>query len=68
MEKLVLNEYDVLNQYFLLKNIHKVAKHFKVSSTTISRIIKSNGVELSNRRYVVNHSYFDNVDNEPKSP
>lgn len=67
MEKLVLNENDVLTQYFLLKNIHKVAKHFKVSSTTISRIIKSNGVELSNRRYVVNHTYFDNVDNEEKA-
>ena len=45
MEKLVLNENDVVNQYVLLKNIHKVAKHFKVSSTTISRIIKSNGIE-----------------------
>jgi hypothetical protein len=67
MEKLVLNENDVVNQYVLLKNIHKVAKHFKVSSTTISRIIKSNGIELTNRRYDVNHNYFDNIDNEEKA-
>jgi hypothetical protein len=67
MEKLMLDENDVVNQYLLLKNIHKVAKHFKVSSTTISRIIKSNGIELTNRRYVVNHSYFDNIDNEEKA-
>jgi hypothetical protein len=67
MEKLMLNENDVVNQYFLLKNIHKVAKHFKVSSTTISRIIKSNGIELTNRRYDVNHNYFDNIDNEEKA-
>ena len=67
MGKLVLNENDVVNQYILLKNIHKVAKHFKVSSTTISRIIKSNGIELTNRRYVVNYSYFDNIDNEEKA-
>jgi hypothetical protein len=67
MEKLMLNKNDVVNQYFLLKNIHKVAKHFKVSSTTISRIIKSNGIELTNRRYVVNHNYFDNIDNEEKA-
>lgn len=63
----MLNENDVVNQYFLLKNIHKVAKHFKVSSTTISRIIKSNGIELTNRRYDVNHNYFDNIDNEEKA-
>lgn len=67
MEKLLLNENDVINQYILLKNIHKVAKHFKVSSTTISRIIKSNGVKLSNRRYDVNHTYFDKIDNEEKA-
>lgn len=67
MEKLVLNENDVVNQYILLKNIHKVAKHFNVSSTTISKIIKSNGIELTNRRYNVNHTYFDNIDNEEKS-
>ena len=67
MEKLVLNENDVVKEYFLLKNIHKVAKQFNVSSTTISRIIKSNGFELTNRRYNVNHNYFDNIDNEEKA-
>ena len=67
MERLVLDENDVVNQYILLKNIHKVAKHFNVSSTTISRIIKSNGIILTNRRYKVNESYFDNINTEEKA-
>jgi hypothetical protein len=67
MEKLLLNENDVIVQYNELKNIHKVAKHFNVSVSPISRIIKSKGIELTNRRYSVNDSYFDIIDNEEKA-
>jgi DNA-binding transcriptional regulator WhiA len=67
MEKLLLNEKDVINQYNKLKNIHKVAEYFKVSVSPISRIIKSSGIKLTNRRYSVNDSYFDIIDSEEKA-
>lgn len=67
MEKLLLNETDVVNQYNLLKNIHKVAEYFNVSITPITRILKSNGINLTNRRFVVNHNYFDKIDTEEKA-
>lgn len=67
MEKLLLNETDVVNQYVKLKNIRKVAKYFDVSISPITRILKSNGVELTNRRYNVNHNYFDIIDTEEKA-
>lgn len=67
MEKLLLNETDVVNQYNKLKNIHKVAKYFNVSISPITRILKSNGFDLTNRRYNVNHNYFDIIDTEEKA-
>jgi len=67
MEKLLLNETDVVSQYNKLKNIHKVAKYFNVSISPITRILKSNGFDLTNRRYNVNHNYFDIIDTEEKA-
>lgn len=67
MEKLLLDESEIINQYLKLKNIHKVAELFKVSITPISRIIKRNNVKLTNRRYFVNDEYFDDIDSEEKS-
>jgi hypothetical protein len=67
MEKLLLNEIDVINQYYKLNNIHKVADYFNVSISPISRIIKSNGILLTNRRYQVNDTYFDKIDTEDKA-
>ena len=42
MEKLLLNQNEVINQYNKLKNIHKVAKNFGVSITPIKRIFYFN--------------------------
>jgi intein/homing endonuclease len=67
MEKIIINENDVLSKYNELKNIHKVAKHFKVSISPIKRILKYSGIELSNRRYYVNVNFFDNIDSEIKA-
>jgi hypothetical protein len=67
MVKLSLNENDVVIQYNKFKNIHKVAQYFNVSVSPITRILKSNGVDLTNRRYVVNHNYFDIIDTEEKA-
>lgn len=67
MEKLLLDEIAVVNQYNRLKNVHKVAKHFNVSISPIKRILKLNGVELTNRRYNVNEHYFDDIDTEEKA-
>ena len=67
MEKLLLNEIEVINQYNKLKNIHKVAKNFNVSITPIKRILSEHGLDISNRRYCVDDSYFDKIETEEKS-
>jgi hypothetical protein len=57
----------VIEKYKELKNIHKVAKHFNVSISPIQRSLKRNGFELTNRRYGVNHNYFEVIDTEEKA-
>jgi len=57
----------VIKCYENLKNIHKVADYFNVSIGPITRILKRYGFELTNRRYDVNHYYFENIDNEGKA-
>jgi len=64
MEKLLLDKTKVVESYLRLKNIHKVAKEFNVSLSPIKRTLKESGIEITNRRYVVNESYFDDIDNE----
>jgi len=67
MEKLSLNEKKVVETYLKLKNIHKVAKKFNVSLSPIYRILRDNEIELTNRRYNVNESYFDSIDTEERA-
>jgi hypothetical protein len=67
MEKLLLDEKEVIEKYNELKNIHKVADYFEVSVTPISRIIKNNGFNLTNRRYNVNHDYFNIIDTQERA-
>ena len=67
MEKLLLDKTKVIESYSRLKNIHKVAKEFNVSKSPIRRIIKDNGIDLTNRKYQVNEGYFDVIDNEEKA-
>jgi hypothetical protein len=67
MEKLLLNEKEVIEKYNEFKNIHRVADYFEVSTTPISRIIKNSGIELTNRRYKVNHDYFNVIDTQEKA-
>lgn len=60
--------YDlIIEKYNELKNLKKVAKSFGVSLRPIKRILKENNVELTNRRYNVNHSYFKVIDTEEKA-
>lgn len=67
MEKLLLNESYVVQKYFELKNIHKVSDFFNVSISPIKRILNSNGIDLTNRRYFVDEYYFDEIDCEEKA-
>jgi len=67
MEKLLLDENEVIHKYNELKNIHKVANYFEVSVTPINRILKNSGIELTNRRYEVNHDYFNVIDTQEKA-
>jgi hypothetical protein len=67
MEKIILDEISVVTKYNELKNIHKVASYFNVSISPIKRVLESNGFQLSNRKYGVNHNFFDNIDSEEKA-
>jgi len=57
----------VIERYNELKNLKKVAKSFNVSLRPIVRILKKNNIELTNRRYDVNHSFFEVIDTEEKA-
>ena len=67
MEKLLLDKTKVVESYLRLKNIHKVAEEFKVSLSPIKRTLKESGIEVTNRRYIVNDGYFDVIDTEGKA-
>lgn len=67
MEKLFLDQNDIVLKYNELKNIHKVAKFFNVSITPIKRILIDSGVILTNRRFSVDKEYFNHIDNEEKA-
>jgi hypothetical protein len=61
-------DYDlVIERYNELKNLKKVAKSFGVSLRPIKRILVENNLELTNRRYDVNHNYFEIIDTEDKA-
>jgi intein-encoded DNA endonuclease-like protein len=57
----------VIERYNELKNLKKVAKSFGVSLRPIKRILSKNNIELTNRRFNVNHSYFNVIDSEDKA-
>ena len=57
----------VIERYNELKNIKKVAISFGVSTRPIKRILDKNEILLTNRRYNVNHKYFEVIDNEEKA-
>jgi|LakMenEpi03Aug12_release.lakeMendotaPanAssembly.Ray.scaffolds.fasta_scaffold318108_2 intein-encoded DNA endonuclease-like protein len=57
----------VIERYNELKNLKKVAESFGVSLRPIKRILKKNNLELTNRRFNVNHSYFRVIDSEEKA-
>jgi intein-encoded DNA endonuclease-like protein len=66
-KRIDINDNLVIEKYNELKNIHKVAKYFNVSISPIQRILKRNNFELTNRRYDVNHNYFEVIDTEEKA-
>jgi DNA-binding transcriptional regulator WhiA len=61
-------DYDlVIERYNEFKNLKKVAKSFGVSLRPIKRILKENNLVVTNRRYNVNHNYFEVIDTEDKA-
>jgi hypothetical protein len=62
-----LDEKLVVEKYSQLKNAHKVGDLFNVSNTLIIKILKRNNVEVIQRRYFVNETYFDEIDTEEKA-
>jgi intein-encoded DNA endonuclease-like protein len=61
-------DYDlVIERYNELKNLKKVAKSFGVSLRPIKRILTENNLVVTNRRYGVNHNYFEVINTEDKA-
>jgi hypothetical protein len=56
MEKLILDEKKIINQYEKLKNVNKVAEIFNVSVSTISRILRKNNVIITRKFDTLNDS------------
>lgn len=65
--KIDIDDNLVIGRYNELKNLKKVAKSFGVSLRPIKRILKKNNIELTNRRFTVNYSYFNIIDSEEKA-
>jgi hypothetical protein len=65
--KINIEDNLVIERYNEIKNIKKVAESFGVSTRPIKRILDKNNILLTNRRYNVNHNYFDVIDNEEKA-
>lgn len=57
----------VIERYEQIKNLKKVAKSFGVSLRPIVRILKKNNIIFTNRKYNVNHDFFENIDSEEKA-
>ena len=65
--KIDIDDNLVIERYNELKNLKKVAKSFGVSLRPIKRILKKNNIELTNRRFTVNYSYFNIIDSEERA-
>jgi DNA-binding transcriptional regulator WhiA len=65
--KIDINYDLIIEKYNELKNLKKVAKSFGVSLRPIKRILNENNIVLTNRRYDVNHNYFEKIDTEEKA-
>jgi hypothetical protein len=55
MEKLILDEKEIVNQYQKLKNINKVAEIFNISVSTVHRRLKKNGVIITRKFNTLDH-------------
>lgn len=63
---------NIVKRYRSGEKISEIAKSYYVVRETIAKILKSNGVQprekgQDNRKYQVNHNYFDSIDNENKA-
>ena len=68
MEKINLNENEVIDKYNETGSLRKTGIFFKVSASTISNIlIKNNIIKNSSRKYYCNEHYFENIDTEEKA-
>jgi hypothetical protein len=67
MGELILDEKEIISQYEKLRNINKVADYFNMSRSSIIKVLKMCGVDVTNRRYYVNHKYFEKIDTEEKA-
>jgi intein-encoded DNA endonuclease-like protein len=68
MNKIDLNEQEVIKVYNERRSLRKTAKLFKVSIQPISRILKKYNIQLnSSVKYYVNENYFENIDTDEKA-
>jgi len=67
MERIELDVGLVIQKYSELMNVKKVGDFFGVSIGPINRILKEEGINVQNRRYFSNETYFDVIDSEEKA-
>lgn len=65
--KILLDEDLVIEKYNELNSTRKVSKFFGVSYGPIKSILKSRGINYSQRKNFVNEMYFDSIDSEEKA-
>lgn len=70
-KKIILAENEVIKMIDLWKSntlsIKEIGMIFGFSSIVIYRILKENGIDFENRKYKVNHNYFEKIDTEEKA-
>lgn len=63
---------DIINDYKNGETMDSIAKKYRISTKTISNVLKSNNIHIltsseTSRKYNLNEYYFDNIDNQDKA-
>lgn len=58
---------EIINYYQTTRDRQKTAKHFNLSPTTISKILKENNIQTRNVKHVFNKKAFENITTEQQA-
>lgn len=63
----LIKELEIIDYYNINKDRQDTAKHFNVSITTISSILRKHNVETKNTKHTFNENVFESIDTEEKA-